>query len=215
MSNFYSVKDILDEANKRFHLENFYDNIENYNIQFRRVLNDSGIWEKGVLVSEINGETDKKKNERLFTKSQMEDLFAEKRIYNYVRKHSKLEKFKNAPRYDDISNEIKSRRKKYIDYLNEQENNNETYDGEPYISQEELISKRNSLMIEAIFNLFFTEFDINLFEHDLDTLLCSDELELTPKTLEAENRLKNPEQNYYSKKKTVEYFLNHLQDVFH
>ena len=90
MSNFYSVKDILDEANKRFHLENFYDNIENYNIQFRRVLNDSGIWEKGVLVSEINGETDKKKNERLFTKSQMEDLFAEKRIYNYVRKHSKL-----------------------------------------------------------------------------------------------------------------------------
>lgn len=203
MQKLYSVSEMLLEANARFKLKNYYDDSSAYNMQFRRILKSSGIWEKGINADEIKTENNYKKNERLFTKSQMEDLFAEERIYDYLRKYSTLDEYKNAPKYKDAVKEIKKRRENYIDYLDEREKDNESYDGIPYISKEELTSKKNSLMIEAIFNLLFTNFDTDLYEHDLSAVLCSDELGLTPKIIEAEKRLSNPNGSYFKLKPAI------------
>lgn len=192
MERTYNVKEITDFIIKEYDM--VYDETVkgNYNIEVYRILKSEGIWEKGI--DTLNG----KKCPRRFTETQLRQLLGSEKMYNYVRERSKT--LKDSPSYKDVMNEIASRRNRYIEYLDEQETQSEVIENQCF-SDKEIIEKRNSIMIEAIFNVFFTEFNLGLFKHDLNTVYFSDELGLSPEILESEKRLASPENNYYSRRK--------------
>lgn len=192
MERTYNIEEIVDFIIKEYNMFDDESAKSNYRMKIYRALNSEGIWEKGV--DTLNG----KKCPRRFTETQLRQLLGSEKMYDYVRKNSKT--LKDSPSYKDVMNEIASRRNRYIEYLDEQETSNEEIENQCF-SDKEIIEKRNSIMIEAIFNVFFTEFNLGLFKHDLNTVYFSDELGLSPEILESEKRLASPENNYYSRRK--------------
>lgn len=198
-SNWYSISDMIELASKEFSLPDSASN--NYYTEFQRAIKEMGLWENAHI--EIRG----KSKTHVFTEEQMQRVFASKRIYNYLRELSLDEAIRTRPRYDDIKSSIVKRRDNFIKKMDEL--SNEYVDGKVSIedrlrgvSMKDFLELKQRYMIEAIFRVFFSDFNNERLYHDLEVTLYTDEMNLTPVVLEAEHRLEHPEGNYYTRKDT-------------
>lgn len=189
----YSVSDMVNIAVDKYSLSTVSTTYKNnYYVEFSRGLKDLNMWDNAH--TEIRG----KSITRVFSETQMQKLFSSRRIHDFISKNSDSENIRNRKSYDDYMNASKSRRDAYIDYLDNQgQEDNLDY---PQLTREEFTNTKTAIMIEAIFNYFYTDFNDDLLESDLNTILTMDELNLTLDVIHAEERLSHPYGNYYSKK---------------
>ncbi|KAF5053700.1 hypothetical protein DSECCO2_395700 [anaerobic digester metagenome] len=193
----YSVTDIVENLIKDFDLamnsENPEDSKKTYRQKIYRALHDTGLWDKAIQ------KTVGKKTVRYFSEQQKQQLISSQNLYDYLRDNSLSELLNTSKRFKEVQKEIKERGESYLSYLTSNEANHENF-GDPYISQEEFRNIKNTMMLTAIFELFFTPINDSLLEHDLYQMLTLDELRLETETIDAEQRLNHPEGNYYRKK---------------
>ncbi len=196
VKKWYSISEIIDIAVKDYSL---YTTSENYRNNYRAVFVkclDKDLTIYKTAHTEIRG----KSKTKVFSEKQKQLLFSSKRVYDYITKNSKDEKIKNRKSYDELMKESENRREAYIEYMgNDNRHENDVFIGYTQLEVERVKIK---MMIEALFNHFFSEFKEELLEHDLNACLLEDELNLTPDVIQAEERLKNPYGNYYSLKTT-------------
>lgn len=190
-SELYTIDKILDDIIEIYKLDlSGTDARKKYQQKIYRTLHNTKIWDKGIIKK--NG----KKEIRYFSEQQKQELLCSSDLYDYVRNNSESDKIKNSMRYKDLQEEIAKRRESYISYLDSQEQIPSS-EGAPYISQEEYESTKNSMMLTAIFEHFFTPINDSLLENDLYKTLFVDGLGLTNEVIEAEQRLNNPKGSYF------------------
>ena len=194
--NLYTVTQITDYVIEKYKLST--DGADDskkmtYRQQITRTLKNMELWNKAIIIR--NG----KRETRYFTEHQRQLLLAEPKFYDYVRTNSADKGLHEGKKYADIQRDITNRREAHLEYLDSLDmNENEDI---PYISNKMLRKVRNDIMLKALFELFFTQFDETLLLNDLyQTQLLADELALEPIDIEAEHRLTHPEGNYYTKK---------------
>ena len=195
MKNLYSIEDIVSIS-----MNDSETLRKTYYQYFRRTMKKIGMFDIGekILIG--------KNHTMFYTEQQMHKIFCTEKIYNYVRENSKDEKIRKSDRYKEVKEKISNRRQAQIDFLGKI--NQEYFDtlDTPCITNQELNNKKFSIMIEAIFNYIFGEFNTELLENDLNNILLADDLDLTVEIIEAENRLNNPKGNYFQdvKKPSIE-----------
>ena len=177
-----------------------------------RALKETGIWEQGE--EKLIG----KEKIRKFKMIYLLQLESSKQMYDYLRDKSENKKYQNDKRYKEVVDIAEKRRKDFIkkqktsrpfiplsvlptvskeEFTISNDNDSVT----PTINQEELITHADHIMIKAIFELFFTPIDERMLFGDMFRYkYLSDESNLGVEDLEAEERLANPEGNYYKKK---------------
>lgn len=195
MSNqdLFTVDAIVESLIAKYELDTTAENYKNVYKQYvYRVMHAAKIWDKGIVKS--SG----KKTTRYFTAKQKQELEYLPKVYDYLRDNSTSAVLKNSKRYKDFQKEIDARRIEQISYLDERESND---DNAPVITTEHFNATKQAMMLEAIFNLFFTPFDDSLLESDMYRVhITADELCLTPEDIEAENRYSHPEGNYFRRR---------------
>lgn len=200
MKNLYSIADIVSVAIDKYHMNDSETLRKTYYQYFRRTMKKIGMFDIGEKI--LNG----KNHTMFYTEQQMHKIFCTEKIYNYVRENSKDEEIRKSDRYKEVKEKISNRRQAQIDFLGKI--NQEYFDtlDTPCITNQELNNKKFSIMIEAIFNYIFGEFNTELLENDLNNILLADDLDLTVEIIEAENRLNNPKGNYFQdvKKPSIE-----------
>ena len=123
---------------------------------------------------------------RYYTEEQKRAILAEKTLYDYVRKNSTSKRIKNSKKYSEIQIDIKRRRNEYFDMMNDLIDNppDENY--------------KNSMMLNALFEKFFTPIDDALLRSDMtQVFITRDEASLEISDIEAEQRLSHPQGIYY------------------
>ena len=137
----------------------------------------------------------------LFTQKQMLELESSELMYDYLRERSTNE-FHDTKRYKEINAEIEERRGKAIDFLSNR-TQEDVDTNAPVLDKEEFKTIIDRMMLKALFNLFFTPVDEALLYHDVyRKKFIIEDLELDVEDIEVENRLANPEGNYYKRKQT-------------
>ena len=188
----YSISDMIEKAVSEYKLEFPEANRGIYYTEISRQIKRLGLWDDAL--TELRG----KSKTRVFTYNQMQTIFSSKHLYNYFRKHSIDEEIQKSKSYDDMMEQVEIRRESAIAFLSQQ---GEPYDDSiPTISNNDFLLRKLFIMVEALFNEKFTEFNSDLFYSDLYSELTKDELNLTPDILDAENRIRHPEKFYYSKR---------------
>ena len=134
---------------------------------------------------------------RFYTEQQKQVILAEKTLFNYVRTNSASEQIKNGKKYDEIQDDIEKRRDAFINMMDNLADNSPDEDV-PYISNKEFQNYKNSMMLTALFEKFFTPINDELLINDMtQVFIIRDEASLDVADIEAEQRLAHPEGNYY------------------
>ena len=196
MDGMYTIEEMTDSIIKEFSLVDPVKNRRTYYQKVRRSLENAGLIDKGTVM--VNPQTRRKC--MYYTEFQKLTILAEKSLYDYVRKNSADDTYKHAPRFKDIQKQIDDQRQDYVDYLSAQTMSGTT-DSDPYVSDEEVKAKKRDMMLEALFNVFFTPFNEDLLKNDLERMLVADDIHLEFADIEAHNRLEHPEGVYYRRKK--------------
>ncbi len=196
MKKYYSIDEITRCMIDDYMLPGDSDNdFKNYRLRVYRALAKLNLLHSGV--EKVNPET--KRKCMYYSEHQRQQILAERTLYDYVRNASVSEAIHNSPRYSEIQRQIQERRALHIEYLDSL--NNESGDIDiPVYSHEEIDSKKMAMMIEALFNLFFTPINEDLLTDDLERVSNADDLCLQIEDIEAERRLSNPEGNYYERR---------------
>lgn len=202
MSKMYSINEMIEVAIDEYKLETEETkaaalNGKKYYQKFQRALKskDVNFWESAPVQTRV------KTKAKVFSEEQMRVLFSSKEMYDYLRDNSMDEEIRNSNRYDEVAKEILKRKADYIAYLEENGLDEEDI---PSVRHEDVMKIKENMMIEAIFNLFFTPFNEELLEQDLTYLFLRDEMALTREQIEAERRFANPYGIYYKEKKPVQ-----------
>ena len=148
-------------------------------------------------VKRVNPDT--KRKCMYFTEQHRQRILTEKTLYDYVRANSSSEEIRNEPRYKEVQRQISERREAYIEHLSSLNNDEDINPNDPAISDSDFRSAKCQLMLEALFQLYFTPINDSLLRNDLDRVLKKDDLGLQIEDMEAERRLEHPEGNYYSR----------------
>lgn len=187
-SKLYSIPKMVDIAIEKYRMNPKFRST--YLQEFRRVIKDHlKLWDSG------KEKTIGKNKTKVFTEEQMQKVFSCQRIYDYVRNNSIDKTIQDSERYNQVQEKIWKQREKYISYLYNQE---EIDFSVPLLSSDEIRRQKYLLMLESIFNLFFGEFNDDLFEYDQNTVFYADELNLSPEVIDSKNRLSNPNGVYFS-----------------
>lgn len=202
MSKMYSINEMIEVAIDEYELETEETKEaalrgKKYYQKFQRALKSKDVNFWGSAPVQTRGKTKAK----VFSEEQMRYLFSCKEMYDYLRDNSMNEQIRNSNRYDDVAKEILKRKADYIAYLEEKGLDDEN--DIPSVRHEDVIKIKENMMIEAIFNLFFTPFNEELLEQDLTYLFLRDEMALTREQIEAERRFANPYGIYYKEKKNT------------
>ena len=202
MNDFYSINDMVDRAINEFQLDSSESAMTNYKMMFRRNLSDlkaTNIF--GTLEpDDVNVVLDKttRNATKRYSKEIVDYLFYSPKVYNYFIKNSNSDAIKERGSYEKLMEDIRSRRQEAIYYAT----NHEPFDdARPFLSHNELMKYKNNMMLEALFNVFYTEFDTDKLREDLELAMTSDEFNVTPALLDAEYRFNHPEGNYFTRKK--------------
>lgn len=192
MEQRYTVSDLIDKLIEEYKLENPKNNRSAYTAEVYRILHETGIWDHAII------EKKGKKKLRYFSEQQKNNLIANKRMYNYLIKSSTSDEIRSQRAYEKIQEDIRKRRERYIEHLSSLKNTENSL--APRLSDDEFIQCKNNMMLQAIFECFFTPINESLLYDDLYQMLLKDELDITIKDINAEKRLSHPEGNYYKKR---------------
>ncbi|MBQ8935892.1 MAG: hypothetical protein IJ049_05815 [Oscillospiraceae bacterium] len=186
----YSIEDILDELVKKYEVNMTGETARNnYRQQIYRTLHQTKLWDAGV----------QKGKKRLFTEEQKQNLFSCKQIRDYFRANSLSETIRSGRKYDEIRREQKRRRQEYVKRKLREEPDENDY---PHITYYEMLGVKNDIMLEAIFNMFFTPFNEDLLMYDLSMeFLQRNDANSSDDVVEAGDRLDHPEGNYFKRRK--------------
>ena len=197
MDGLYTIDELTQSIIDEYHLLNPKRSYTTYYQRIRRALIKSGLLEQGMVI--YNPET-KRKN-TYYNENHRQIILSEKTLYNYVRKNSTLDIYRKAPRYNEVQQQIDSSMQEYIDYLSHQMTSSEAMNYST-ITEKELKEKKYHIMLEALFNIYYTEFDDKLFYNDLKLIENATDEHIDPLQAEAQDRLNNPEGNYYNRRNT-------------
>ncbi len=197
MGKIYTVADLTDCIIKEYHLETNTDSDRRkYYYQVRRVMVDLNLLEQGE--KRMNPKTHRMA--MFYTEEHKQQILSCKKMFNYVRNNSELSTLSKSPRYDEMQIIINRRREKHIQYLSQLTTGDET--SAPYITDKEFEDCKTRMMIEALFDKWFTRIDDDLLRLDLElAYIYKDESNITREVTEAEIRLAHPEGFYYHKRK--------------
>ena len=195
MDGMYTIEEMTDSIIKEFSLVDPVKNRRTYYQKIRRSLENAGLIDKGIVM--VNPQTRRKC--MYYTEFHRLTILAEKSLYDYVRKNSADDKYKKAPRFKEIQKQIDEQRQVYIDHLSTQTMSGTT-DSDPYVSDEEVKAKKHGMMLEALFNVFFTPFNEDLLKNDMERMLVADDMHLEFADIEAHDRLEHPEGVYFNRK---------------
>lgn len=176
---------------------NSKENFIAYRQKITRVLKKLEIWDKGNAIHKGN------KTIMEFSQQQIQTLITSKEMHDYLLERSESDVIKKQKKYDETMNIIENRRNDYIDSITEQANLDpfKPVITNPFISNEQLYSVANSIMIKAIFEIFYSPLDLDRLLDNLTLAnITTDELALTVENIEAEERLSHPEDNYYTRR---------------
>ena len=197
MEGLYTIDELTKNIINEYKLKNPEKCYMTYYQRIRRALIKSGLLEQGVEI--FNPETKRKKT--YYNENHKQIILSEKNLYNYVRKKSTLELYRKSPRYNEVQQQIDSTRQKYLDHLSLQMTSSEAMNYST-ITEKELKEKKYHIMLEALFNIYYTEFDDKLFYNDLKLIENATDEHIDPLQAEAQDRLNNPEGNYYNRRNT-------------
>lgn len=198
MDGLYNIDELANSFVEEFALELDGDGycIARYKQSIRRAMERLGILNNYVELR--NAKTGYLCN--YYSAQQRELIKGEPKFHDYLLNNSSEETIRNGLRSKEIQKAIETRREKYIEYLSQQECETNDERVKPLVSSEELRQRKLSMMIEALFNRWFTEFDEGKLLNDMNLVLQEDELGLSPDQIEAEERLSHPEGAYYKRK---------------
>lgn len=201
MDGLYTLDELTRSIIDDFQLQCNTDESRNtYRMRIYRALQKLGIWEAGI--EQVNPKT--KKKCKYFTEHHKQAILSEKTLYDYVRNNSRSDKFSKSKRYDEMQKSIDIRRNEHIKYLDSRTQEHSEADI-PVITQEEFHNYKNSMMLTAIFEKFFTPINDELLYNDLYQIqIIKDELNLQIEDIHAEERLQHPNGAYFHDKESVE-----------
>ena len=194
MSKLYTLEELTESIINDFKLDRSgEDAFHRYYQKIYRTLNACGFLK--TATKKTNPCT--KRQCRYYTEQQKRAILAEKTLYNYVRENSTSKRIKNSKKYSEIQIDIKRRRNEYFDMMNDLIDNPPD-ENTPYISNKEFQNYKNSMMLNALFEKFFTPIDDALLRSDMtQVFITRDEASLEISDIEAEQRLSHPQGNYY------------------
>lgn len=139
-----------------------------------------------------------KKPRYIFTESQKYTLFSSDEFQKFIHQEGPMDDLSHWEWYQhqkEADRRIETLKTGYSD--DDPGNNNQGY----YVTRQELQRVKVNMMIEALFSLYFTPFDVEQLESDLNqrevVVSPADE---TAESIAAENRIFHPEGNYYKRK---------------
>ncbi len=175
----YSVNDMLEVAKQR------YGANLNYN-RLARIIKRMGYWDHGEEV--IIG----KKKTKVFESRVMEKAFMSPRLYNELHKNDP--DFKS---YKELEKEAEIQRNSELEYLDSLFEDKHKDD----VDYQYIKKKIFEIKINAIFEAFYTPFDVERFTEDISLdYTVSNPYDIDPQIVAARNRLDHPENNYYKRK---------------
>lgn len=194
MSKLYTLEELTESIINDFKLDRSgEDAFHRYYQKIYRTLNACGFLK--TATKKTNPCT--KRQCRYYTEQQKKAILAEKTLYNYVRENSTSKRIKNSKKYSEIQIDIKRRRNEYFDMMNDLIDNPPD-ENTPYISNKEFQNYKNSMMLNALFEKFFTPIDDALLRSDMtQVFITRDEASLEISDIEAEQRLSHPQGIYY------------------
>ncbi len=133
-----------------------------------------------------------------YSPAHLERLERDPKFHDYLIASSSNPAISSGRRSREIAEEIESRRDRHIEYLGAR--TQEDYLGPEPVSRKEFNENKASMMLTALFNIYFEGFDDDKLLEDLNTVLYEDELGLTPEQIMAEERLSNPEGHYFRRR---------------
>lgn len=188
----YSVSDMVDEAIERYGLTQVDETVRNnWMTEIRRILQDTlKCWDNAD--TEVRpGSPDTK----VFPRSVMMQVFDSTRGEKYfMGAANKSEIFEENKRLDSLADELSQAE---IDGQSRQTMGN---DDLPPIGLDAIRRIKHDMMLEALFNLFFTEFDEALLAEDLDAVELMDRSNQSREDARVQQRLKHPEGAYFHRK---------------
>ena len=195
MSKLYTLEELTESIINDFKLDRSgEDAFHRYYQKIYRTLNACGFLK--TATKKTNPGT--KRQCRYYTEEQKRAILAEKTLYDYVRKNSTSKRIKNSKKYSEIQIDIKRRRNEYFDMMNDLIDNPPD-ENTPYISNKEFQNYKNSMMLNALFEKFFTPIDDALLRSDMtQVFITRDEASLEISDIEAEQRLSHPQGIYYN-----------------
>ena len=194
MSKLYTLEELTESIINDFKLDRSgEDAFHRYYQKIYRTLNACGFLK--IATKKTNPGT--KRQCRYYTEQQKRAILAEKTLYDYVRKNSTSKRIKNSKKYSEIQIDIKRRRNEYFDMMNDLIDNPPD-ENTPYISNKEFQNYKNSMMLNALFEKFFTPIDDALLRSDMtQVFITRDEASLEISDIEVEQRLSHPQGIYY------------------
>lgn len=194
MSKLYTLEELTESIINDFKLDRSgEDAFHRYYQKIYRTLNACGFLK--TATKKTNPGT--KRQCRYYTEEQKRAILAEKTLYDYVRKNSTSKRIKNSKKYSEIQIDIKRRRNEYFDMMNDLIDNPPD-ENTPYISNKEFQNYKNSMMLNALFEKFFTPIDDALLRSDMtQVFITRDEASLEISDIEAEQCLSHPQGIYY------------------
>ena len=102
MEGMYSLEDLTKSIIKEYDLVQPTANYKTYRQRIRRALEEAGLLDKCILMT--NPVT--KRKCAYYTEFQKQTILYDEQLYDYVRKHSASDVYKNGPRYKDLKQQI-------------------------------------------------------------------------------------------------------------
>lgn len=110
MEGMYSLEDLTKSIIAEYDLINPVKDYKTYRQRIRRALEDAGLLDKGSLMT--NPVT--KRKCVYYSEFHKQTILHDKQLYDYVRKHSASDEYKNGPRYRDLEQQIRDYREANI-----------------------------------------------------------------------------------------------------
>lgn len=194
MSKLYTLEELTESIINDFKLDcSGEDAFRRYYQKIYRTLDACGF----LKTATKKNNPDTKRQCRYYTEQQKRAILAEKTLYDYVRTNSTSKRIKNSKKYSEIQIDIKRRRNEYFDMMNDLIDNPPD-ENTPYIGNKEFQNYKNSMMLNALFEKFFTPIDDALLRSDMtQVFITRDEASLEISDIEAEQRLSHPQGIYY------------------
>lgn len=194
------LRNIIDELTNRYGLDESEEARNNLRRAILRVC-------KKISISTLNGNKTleemvkkghgKERPRYIFTPEQKELIIRSEDLLNYISV--------SYPKAD-ISQKIELDRKVDIFKAAEIAGLASEIDGPldlapPGVTEQEVQRKKLSMMVEALFSIFFSEFDEEALRRDMDISTdYQDALEITTRNIEAQERLLHPLGNYFERR---------------
>lgn len=197
MNGLYTIEELVECIKDEYQLDQSTDDADkNYYMRIYRALKKLNILDKGIVL--VNPVTHRKC--RYYSEHDKQAILSEKSLYDYLRNNSTSDVIKNSKRYNEILNNIDSRRNAHIRYLDSR--TQDICDNSiSVITQEEFQNYKNQIMLTALFEKFFTPINDELLYNDLNQFhIIRDELHLQIEDIQAEERLQHPKGAYYQEK---------------